>query len=38
MTRGKDTYVEKASAGAHYESTLVEECGTRSGIGRLSVG
>ena len=34
----RDTYVEKASAGAYYETNLVEECGTRSAIGRLSVG
>ena len=37
MTRGKEAYNEYASAGAHYETSLVEESGTRSVIGRLSV-
>jgi hypothetical protein len=34
----KDAYVEEASTGAHYETNLVEESGTRSAIVRLSIG
>jgi hypothetical protein len=38
VARDKGTYIEKAGAGPHYETNLVEESGTRGAIVWLAIG